>query len=176
MSEQPPLFPAGEFEPPGDYGQADKSAFLERLMAAPAKLAAAVAGLDDHQLDTKYRNWTIRQIVHHLADSHMHSYLRFKFALAESTPTIKGYDESQWSEEADARTQCIESSLTILRGVHERWATMVSKLSDEQMQRAYFHPELDRAVPLKEALPMYAWHADHHTEQIHWVRKQQGWS
>jgi hypothetical protein len=175
MSKQPPQNPAGEFVPPGDYRQDDKLALLERMLSAPSKLASAVEGLDDSQLDTKYRNWTIRQIVHHLADSHIHCYLRFKFALTESTPTIKAYDESKWSEEVDARTQSIESSLQILTGVHQRWTEMVKALSDEQMQRAYFHPELDCEVTLKEALPMYVWHADHHTEQIRWVREQHGW-
>ena len=134
-----------------------------------------MTGLTEEPLDTKYRNWTIRQIVHHLADSHINCYVRFKWALTEDTPHIKSYDETLWSEVVDARTAPVESSLIILQGVHTRWCDLVRSLDDDKLSRGFYHPEMDCVVKLSEALPSYVWHTDHHLAQIAWLRQQRGW-
>ncbi len=110
--------------------------------------------------------------MHHIADAHINGYVRFRWALTEQTPEIKPYDETRWSEIVDARTLPIESSLMILEGVHSRWAGLLRDLTEQDFQRGFYHPELDRIVTLSDALPMYVWHADHHTAQIQWIREQ----
>lgn len=175
MIEQPPQNPAGEYVCPKRLTNGLKHELIEQLENVPSRASEQVSGLGDSQLDTKYRNWTIRQIIHHLADSHMNCYVRFKWALTESTPEIKAYDESRWSQLVDAKKLPVASSLTILEGVHQRWAGMLRLLSDEQFDLAFFHPELGKAVTLAQALPSYVWHSDHHLAQIEWVRNHHGW-
>ncbi len=175
MTNQPPKFPAGEYTAMGPYDAKVREELIAKMLDAPANARMAVADLSDEQLDTKYNNWSIRQIVHHLADSHMNCYIRFKWALTEESPLIKAYDESDWSEIEDAKTAPIESSLRLLEGLHARWAGMLERLTDEQMQRTFFHPQQMVDVRLHEALPSYIWHSEHHLAQIHWVREQQGW-
>lgn len=170
-----PQFPIGEFVQPAEFTDVLKQQYVQRLRAAPATARQTVAGLDDGQLDTRYRNWSIRQIIHHLADSHINCYVRFKWALTEPTPHIKSYDETLWSEVVDARTAPLESSLGLLAGLHDRWADLVERLSDDQLDRGYFHPEIGEVVKLSEALPYYVWHVDHHLGQIDWLRNQHGW-
>ena len=170
-----PKFPAGEFVAPSEFTDELKRRYIEGLAAAPARARQTVAGLDESQLDAKYRNWSIRQIIHHVADSHINCYVRFKWALTEDTPHIKSYDETLWSEVVDARTVPLESSLRILEGVHSRWCDLVRQLSEEELKRGYFHPEMNRVVSLAEALPSYVWHVDHHLGQIAWLREQHGW-
>ena len=148
----------------------------DRRTCGITRARQTVAGLDDAQLGTKYRNWSIRQIIHHLADSHINCFVRFKWALTEETPKIKAYDETLWSEVVDATSSPIEPSLMLLDGLHARWCALVRCLDNEQMQRGYFHPEMDRAVKLVEALPSYAWHVDHHLGQIQWLREQHDWN
>ena len=174
-SPQPPKYPAGEYKAPGDYDSDLKDAYSELLAEAPAKIREAINSLTDEQLDTKYNNWTIRQIVHHLADSHMNAYIRFKWTLTEESPLIKSYDETKWSEIVDARTLPLESSLALLEGLHARWSGLIDKLDMDQMKQTYFHPEVGDNVSLLEALPSYVWHTDHHTAQIAWVREQNDW-
>lgn len=174
-NQQPPQFPVGEFVPPGKLDVDTRNELAKKIENVPAKVRATIDGLSDQQLDTRYRNWTIRQIVHHLADSHVNCYIRFKWALTEPTPTIKAYDESLWSELPDAKRTPIESSLLILEGIHARWAQMIRLLSPEQMQMQFFHPESKENVSLDEALPSYVWHADHHLGQIDWLKKTHNW-
>ncbi|MFK7765926.1 MAG: YfiT family bacillithiol transferase [Mariniblastus sp.] len=171
----PPLFPAGEFESPGEYDSETKSRFATELANCSVKIRSAIEGLSGEQLDTKYKNWTIRQIVHHLADSHMNAYIRFKWALTEASPLIKSYDETKWSEIVDAKTADVESSLAILDGLHARWATLVKGLDDTSMKKTFFHPEQTRNVSLAESLPAYVWHTEHHVAQIRWIRSEQDW-
>ena len=173
---QGPQFPAGDYVPPAEITPELKTQWIEQLEAAPVRARSSIEGLSESQLSTKYRNWTIRQIIHHLADSHVNCYVRFKWALTEEEPTIKAYNETLWSEVIDARTVPPECSLTILEGIHSRWCALVRKLADEQMQRGFFHPELDRVVTLNEALPSYVWHVDHHLAQIAWLRAKHGWN
>lgn len=174
-SNQPPQFPAGEFITPGPYGPKERLEYAERLRKAPDWIRNAVNGLSEEQLDTKYNNWTIRQIVHHMADSHMNAFIRFKWALTEETPLIKAYDETAWSQVVDAKTQPIEWSLALLEGLHQRWAQLVEDLEGEDLERSFYHPESGSEVLLSESLPSYVWHVEHHVAQIHWVREQNEW-
>ncbi len=132
-------------------------------------------GLDDAQLDTPYRNWTIRQITHHLADSHLHVMIRFKWALTEDNPVIKAYNEADWVRLADNRKGAVEPSLALLEGIHTKWVQVLDSLSEEQFERTYHHPETDQDVRLWITLQNYVWHSKHHTAQITWLRQQHGW-
>jgi uncharacterized damage-inducible protein DinB len=173
---EPPANPAGPFEPPPREWNAELQAKCSATIAAgPGRLLEAVAGLDEKQLDTTYRNWTIRQIVHHMADSHMHSYIRFKWALTEDVPRIKAYDESVWAVQPEALAAPIESSLRLIEGLHGRWVAVIERMSPEHFARTFEHPEFEEIVPLWEALSYYAWHVRHHTAQIVWVRQHHGW-
>jgi DinB family protein len=168
---EPPQFPAGPFAPAEIHGAGDLDAWTGEIERAPARLRDAVSGLTDGQLDTTYRNWTIRQIVHHLADSHLNGYARFKLALTEERPAIKPYDESRWSALADARRAGVGSSLAILDGVHARWTHLLREIRRGEFERSFYHPESQEHVPLWRALALYAWHARHHTAQIEWVKR-----
>jgi uncharacterized damage-inducible protein DinB len=170
-----PLHPAGPFEPGGPYTPQHRAAFLAAVAGAPAALRRAVAGLSQAQLDTRYRNWTVRQIVHHLADSHVNSYIRFKWALTEERPTIKAYDEGRWADLADSRTGDIAAPLALLEGLHARWAQLLHALTEEQFNRSFVHPDTKETITLSRALAYYAWHGQHHTAQIDWLRQQHGW-
>lgn len=168
---EPPQFPAGAFAAPDSHDPSGRAAWIADIEQTPARLRRAVAGLSEVQLDTPYRNWTVRQIVHHIADSHLHSYARFKLALTEDRPTIKPYDESRWSGLADARGAGIETSLQLLDGLHARWTYLLRTLPSDAFERAYYHPESREVLPLWKALAYYAWHGHHHTSQIDWVRQ-----
>ena|SRR5579872_957155 len=141
------------------------------LEKAPQALREAVKGLSDAQLDTKYKNWTIRQIVHHLADSHANSYIRFKWALTEDQPVIKAYDETKWADLEDSMKGPIDAPLALLEGIHKQWVVLLRSMTDEQFNRAFVHPETKRVVTLKSALGTYAWHGRHHTGAILWMRE-----
>ncbi len=172
---EPPQYPAGAFVPEDGYGPQRRAEFVAVLADAPAALQKLVGGLSDEQLDTAYRNWTIRQIVHHLADSHVNSYVRFKWALTEDRPTIKAYDEGQWAALADSRTGGMQEPLALLDGLHARWVQLLRSLTEEQFARAFVHPETGETVSLNAALCHYAWHCRHHTAQIAWVCRRHGW-
>lgn len=174
-NNDPPSFPAGEFIAPGDYGIEKKSELVDELRNCPSKIREAIEGLHGEQLDERYKNWSIRQIVHHLADSHMNAYIRFKWALTEDSPLIKSYNETKWSEIVDARETPIEPSLVLLDGLHARWATLVENLNDEEMALTFFHPEVGDDVALHQSLPIYVWHTDHHVAQINWIRNAKQW-
>jgi hypothetical protein len=170
-----PQNPAGAFAPETNYPPQRRDEFIAVIEAAPIALRNAVAGLSEEQLDTRYRNWTIRQIAHHLADSHVHSYIRFKWALTEERPTIKPYDEGCWAELEDARTGDVRAPLALLEGLHARWVQLLRSMTEEQFARSFFHPETGQTVILSAALCYYAWHCRHHTAQISWLREQRGW-
>ncbi len=170
-----PQNPAGPYEPADPIGREQRQPFIDAIAAAPSRLREAVAGLTEEQLDTRYRNWTIRQIVHHLADSHVNCYVRFKWALTEDQPTIKAYDEGRWAALEDSRTGDIAVPLAFLEAIHARWILLLRSMSDEQFQRSFIHPETGKTVVLSTLLSSYAWHGRHHTAQITWLRQQQGW-
>lgn len=166
---QPPDNPAGEFEPVDAFDAVLKAELIEVIRAAPTRLREAVLGLSEDTLDTRYRNWTIRQIVHHIADSHIHSYVRFKWTVAEDHPTIKPYAEGDWAVLTDSVTGPVEPSLSLVEGLHGRWTGLLDAMSDDDFGRTFFHPESNEDVSLWHALQYYAWHGRHHTAQIEWL-------
>lgn len=170
-----PQHPAGPFVPDEHYSDQRRQESITILEQAPAALRAAVAALSQEQLDTRYRNWTIRQIVHHLADSHVNAYVRFKLALTEDRPTIKPYDEGRWVALEDSRSGDITAPLALLDALHASWVQLLRALTAQHYSRNYFHPEMGEDVPLFRALGSYAWHCRHHTGQILWLREQHGW-
>jgi hypothetical protein len=170
-----PQNPAGAFVPEENYGPRRRDELIAVLEAAPGALRDAVAGLSDDQLDTRYRNWTIRQIVHHLADSHVNSYVRFKWALTEERPTIKPYDDGRWAALEDSRAGDVGAPLALLAGLHARWVQLLRAMTEGQFARSFFHPETGQTVGLSAALCYYAWHGRHHTAQVRWLREQRGW-
>jgi uncharacterized damage-inducible protein DinB len=170
-----PQNPAGAFVAEEGYGPERRDALIAEVENAPAALRAAVAGLSEGQLDTRYRNWTVRQIVHHIADSHVNSYVRFKWTLTEERPTIKAYDEGRWAALSDALAGDIGAPLALMDGLHARWARLLRSMTEEQFARSFVHPETGQAVRLDAALNYYAWHGRHHTAQITWLRERHGW-
>lgn len=175
-SDEALRYPIGHYEPPAQITAADRTRWLKDLEALPNKLREAVEDLTNKQLDTAYRpgGWTVRQVVHHLPDSHMNSYGRFRLALTEDAPLIKPYDEAAWAELPDAKSAPIEMSLTLLEALHARWLILLRSLSDSQLARTFKHPQLGD-VPLDRAIGLYAWHGRHHLEQIVNLRKHKGW-
>jgi uncharacterized damage-inducible protein DinB len=167
-----PQYPAGPFTSEEGYDARRRDQLVGEIEAAPRLLRDSVAGLAAAQLDTKYKNWTIRQIVHHLADSHVNSYIRFKWTLTEDTPTIKAYDEGLWAALNDSRAGDIAAPLALMEGVHQRWVQLLRSMPPEQFARSFRHPETGQLVSLSSALAYYAWHGKHHTGQILWLRKQ----
>jgi hypothetical protein len=170
-------FPIGEFDANATISAADRARFIREIAAAPAALRAAIAGLSDSQLDTPYRpgGWTVKQVVHHVPESHMQAYGRFKLALTENEPTVKPYDESKWAELPDVRNTPISVSLTLLEALHSRWVILMENLTAEDFGRSYFHPEYKRAYTLNQVTAMYAWHGKHHVAHITSLRERSGW-
>jgi uncharacterized damage-inducible protein DinB len=167
-----PRYPVGKFQKPEAYTDASRAAAIAEIAALPANLRRAVAGLNDRQLDTPYREggWTIRQVVHHLADSHMNAYIRQRFTVTEDKPTVKPYDEAVWAELPDAKTGPVEWSLAILDGVHARWAALLKSRQPADFNRTFVHPEYgERTLDWNVAL--YAWHCRHHVAHITTARK-----
>jgi hypothetical protein len=157
---------------------ARRAACVARIAAAPAALRAAVAGLSDTQLDTPYRpgGWTVRQVVHHVPDSHLNAYVRIRLALTEDTPTIKPYEEARWAELPDARALPIEASLALLEGLHARWVGLLGGLGAADGARQFHHPEHGRLITVDELIAMYAWHGEHHVAHVTSLRARNGWS
>jgi uncharacterized damage-inducible protein DinB len=177
MTEQTDLrYPLGRFAAPAVSDLAIRAEQIETLRQLPANLHAATAGLSDAQLDTPYREggWTVRQVIHHIADSHANALIRFKLALTEDWPSVKPYDEAAWAELADSRTLPIDVSMAIITGMHTRWVTLLESLSEQDFQKGYNHPEHGKQA-LSTVLAMYAWHARHHTAHISGLRARQGW-
>ena len=174
-TRDPPQNPAGPFEARTHLDAPARQGLIAEIESLPSRLRSTVAGLGDAKLDVKYRNWTVRQIVHHLADSHANAYVRWRLALTEDRPTIKPYDESRWATLDDATRAPIEPSLALLDALHDRWTRLLRSLTEDQFSREYFHPEMNRRVRLDEALGSYAWHGRHHTAQVAWLRERHGW-
>ena len=169
-------YPIGKFNYEGELTQDARRRAMDDIEAAPARLRAAVEGLSPEQLDTPYRRdgWTVRQVVHHLADSHLNAYTRFKLALTEEEPTVKPYDETRWAELTDARTAPVEISLALLESLHRRWVLLLRSLAPADFKRRFRHPELG-VVSLDKNLALYAWHGRHHVAHITSLRERMGW-
>lgn len=165
-------YPVGRFNPAAAGSRAEQ---LQTLRELPGKLRTALAGLSDAQLDTPYREggWTVRQVVHHIADSHANSYFRVKLALTEDNPTIKAYDEAAWARLSDSRLP-VDGSLAMTDAVHQRLIALLEPLSDADMQKAFQHPERGQ-VTLANNLAIYAWHSHHHLAHITRLRERMGW-
>lgn len=170
-------YPIGRFDTGRKVAAAERPALIAALAAAPEELSAAVAGLGPGQLDTPYREggWTVRQVVHHVPDSHMNAYVRFKWGLTEDEPLIRTYDEKGWADLDDVRDTAVETSLQLLAALHERWVTLLRGLTGAEWDRTIRHPELDVTIPLSTLLAMYAWHGRHHTAHITSLRERMGW-
>ncbi|MFZ3217589.1 MAG: bacillithiol transferase BstA [Candidatus Acidiferrales bacterium] len=171
-------YPIGKFSRPGTLTDDLRRDLIEEIAAAPAKLGASVQGLTAAQLDTPYRpgGWTVRQVVHHVPDSHMNAYTRFRLALTEDEPTIKPYDEGKWAELRDAKSAAIEPSLALLEGLHERWVLLLRSLGPAEWPRQFRHPEQGRLMSLDDSLALYAWHGKHHVAHITALRAREGWA
>jgi len=170
-------YPIGRFQPTEKLTDIQRASRISEIEEAPARLSAAVTGLTPPQLDTPYRpgGWTVRQLVHHIADSHMNAFTRFKLALTETEPTIKTYEESLWAELADTRTPPIEPSLAIVENLHKRWVILLRSLGPADWPRKFRHPEWGLAT-VDFLLAQYAWHGRHHVAHITSLRERSGWS
>ena len=169
-------YPVGKFHRPESLLADERRAAIDAIAETPARLRAATNSLDAAQLDTPYRpgGWTVRQLVHHLPDSHMNAYVRFKLAATEDEPTIKTYEEARWAELADAKTAPIEPSLALLENLHKRWVLFLRSLAPEDWSRKFRHPELG-AMSLEQNLALYAWHGRHHVAHVTALRERQNW-
>jgi len=169
-------YPIGKFQYETPLTKSQRNAALDAIAGAPAKLRQAVRGLSPGQLDTAYRpgGWTVRQVVHHVPDSHMNAFIRTKLALTEIEPTIKPYDEKRWAELADARLTSIETSLVLLEAVHERWNHLLRGMNHAEFARTFRHPE-HGVRTLDWMIALYAWHGQHHVAHITALRDRNGW-
>jgi uncharacterized damage-inducible protein DinB len=169
-------YPVGKFHRPDTLSAEERRASIDAIAEAPSRLRAAIAGLDAAQLDTPYRpgGWTVRQVVHHVPDSHMNAYIRFKLAATEDEPTIKPYEEARWAELADAKSAPIEPSLALLENLHKRWVVFLRSLAPADWSRKFRHPELG-TLTLEQNLALYAWHGRHHVAHVTALRERQGW-
>lgn len=169
-------YPIGEFQPVTTLTPDQRCACIDAIAEVPVRLASAVAGLTPAQLDTPYRpgGWTVRQLVHHIPDSHMNSYIRFKLALTEDEPTIKTYEEALWAELADSKSTPIETSLALLDNLHERWVLLLRSLNPADCARKLRHPQWG-PITVDYLLAQYAWHGRHHVAHITSLRERNGW-
>jgi hypothetical protein len=169
-------YPIGRFTPDPDPTPDTRSRHIEQISAMPLQMRRAVAGLDQNQLATPYRDggWTVRQVVHHVPDSHLNAYIRFKWALTENAPTIKPYDESAWATLKDSELTPVDVSLTLLESLHARWTVLLQSLRPEDFQRRFTHPE-SGPHDLDWLLQLYSWHGNHHVAHITGLRERMGW-
>jgi uncharacterized damage-inducible protein DinB len=169
-------YPIGKFQQPLEATPALRQQAIEIIAEAPSKLRAAVEGLSPAQLDTPYREggWTVRQVVHHVPDSHLNAYVRLRLALTEEQPTIKPYEENAWAQLPDAKTGPIEMSLSLLAALHDRWVQLWHSLTADQFGRVFVHPQHGPRT-VDWLVFLYAWHGRHHTAHITELRKQRGW-
>jgi len=169
-------YPVGRFQKETNLTAERRQALIDAIARLPLDMRAAVNGLSDQQLDTPYRpgGWTVRQVIHHVPDSHLNAYIRFKLALTESEPTIKPYDEKQWAELADVKLTPIEVSLSLLENLHARWTLLLRALSSAAFSKTFRHPEIG-LLTLDTQLGLYEWHGRHHLAHITSLRARMGW-
>jgi uncharacterized damage-inducible protein DinB len=169
-------YPIGAFEFPTSVSSEQRQKLIDQIAEAPERLRTAVKGLDDEQLNTPYRpgGWTVRQVVHHVPDSHLNSYIRFKLAVTENEPEIRTYLEDRWAELDDARNAPIEISLTLLETLHRRWVLFLRSLKQEEYQRTFRHPDWG-VITIDKTIALYAWHGRHHVAHITSLRERMEW-
>jgi len=169
-------YPIGRFRPVKDLSQIEYPRLINEIGEAPQRFRKAVSGLNDQQLDTPYRpgGWTVRQVIHHVPDSHLNAYIRFKLAMTEDHPTIRPYLEARWAELPEAKSAAIEISLAFLEALHTRWVLSLQKMRPEDFQRTLNHPE-NGTMTLDTVLQLYAWHGKHHEAHITGLKTRMGW-
>jgi uncharacterized damage-inducible protein DinB len=170
-------YPIGTFAYEGNITVEQREVWIREIEELPALLRAAVEDLSEEQLNTPYREggWQVRQVVHHIADSHMNSLMRFKLALTEQHPTIRPYDEASWAELSDSTREPIATSLVFIAALHRKWGTLLGSMGEEQFARTFFHPGSGETVALDRCLGMYAWHGKHHLAHITTLASRMGW-
>lgn len=171
-----PRYPIGKYEPK-PFDQKQKESWIADIRLLPQRLESAVLNLNEAQLETPYRDggWTVKQLVHHVADSHLNAYTRFKLGLTETNPTIKPYEEGLWAELSDTKNLPINISLTLLHALHIRWVEILTHINDKEWERTVFHPEAKKEMTLWFLLGLYSWHSRHHTRHVTALREQKGW-
>ena len=169
-------YPIGKYEPE-PYAEQQKERWLSDIKFLPQLLEDAILNLDEAQLKTPYREqgWTVHQLVHHVADSHMNAYTRFKLGITEDNPTIRPYEEKRWAELDDVKVLPVNISITLLYALHTRWFAAIKNLRENEWQRTVFHPVLEKQITLWHLLGMYAWHGKHHVAHITSLRERNGW-
>lgn len=167
-------YPIGKFEKPSEFSEADVKRQIESISTFPERLRRAVENLSEEQLDTPYRpeGWTVRQVVHHCADSHMNALIRFKLALTEDRPVVKTFEENEWAKLVDTSSMPVEPSLKTIEGVHARWTLLLNNFTRKEFEKVIIHPEGNRQIPLYVMLGMYSWHGNHHLAHIHNLLKK----
>ncbi|MDQ3050916.1 MAG: putative metal-dependent hydrolase [Bacteroidota bacterium] len=170
-------YPIGKFRATQSIEQVNIPEHIAIISQLPRKLREVTMALDDAQLDTPYRDggWTIRQVVHHIADSHINSYCRFKLAMSEDNPSIKPYFEEKWAEFEDAKSAAVFYSLNLIEAVHGRWVLFLKSVTHDDFKRTFFHPEHQRSIPLFQAVELYSWHSEHHLAHITELKKRKNW-
>lgn len=169
-------YPIGKFQAREDYSPEEIQSYIERIASLPSRLRSATANLNRQQLDTPYRDggWTVRQVVHHVADSHMNAYIRLKWTLTEDSPLIKAYDEKAWAQTPETN-ESIELSLDLIEALHKKWCTLLKKVPQSELKKYFTHPQTQKQVTLQTQLAMYAWHSDHHLAHITNLKSRMGW-
>lgn len=169
-------YPIGKFESKASYGPEEVKQFIHRIAEAPAKYEEAIKNLTDTQLDTPYREggWTVRQVVHHVADSHMNAYIRIKWTLTEEKPIIKAYEEKLWAETPETKFSP-SISLSLLYALHIKLVALANQLNPEELTKKFVHPQSKKEIPIDQLLGTYAWHGDHHLAHITELKKRMGW-
>ena len=170
-------YPIGKFSYSGPLTAAQRAQCIDEIAAAPKNFRAAVRGLSPEQVETPYRDggWSVRQVLHHVPESHMNAFLRFKWALTEEQPTIKAYKESEWAKTPDVAKTPVETSLTLLDALHERWVNLLRSMAPADFERKLNHPE-NGEMTVDKLLALYAWHSKHHAAHITGLRKRKGWN
>lgn len=161
-------YPIGKYEQNGAISAAQRETWIQAIEGLPNKLQATIHNLSHEQIDMSYREggWTIRQVVHHLADSHMNSFIRFKLALTENTPVVKPYYEERWADLSDSVSCDVDLSVNLIEALHMRWGILLRSMTDNDFNRSFYHPELQQEIRLDYSLGKYAWHGNHHLAQI----------
>lgn len=170
-------YPIGKFHPNPDFNAELRNEMINNIKSFPQRLTGVVTELNEEQIDTPYRpgGWTVRQLVHHLADSHVNSYIRFRWTLTENTPEIKPYEQADWAELPDAKSAPVKFSLNILKAIHARWVLLMDRMTDEEFRRELGHPEWKNNLSLNTMVQLYNWHCDHHLAHITSLIEREGW-
>lgn len=177
MDQENLRYPIGKFVRKAEYTESEIKSFIQIISALPSKIINLAGSWEEAKLNTPYRDggWTVRQLIHHIADSHINAYCRTRLALTEDNPVIKPYDEKAWAELPDGCSAPVDISIQLLKYVHIRWVLLLSSLDDENRQRTYFHPVSEKPVTLSEMIAMYAWHSEHHYQHMRKLAEKKGW-